>query len=119
MQHKLHNIAAEVDFSKVLVDKIIHKKLEYLKGEQKQLTETHFDLIPNSSRSVFMHLRTDGRRTSMRTKWKISIILLAIHEVKKLATIVENNLNAPFSVATTLSYKRGHYSLPWITPLYP
>ena len=37
----------------------------------------------------------------------------------KLATLVEGNQNAPFSIATTLICRRGHNSFPWIAPLYP
>ena len=37
----------------------------------------------------------------------------------KLATVVEGNQKAPFSIATTLMYRGGLYSFPWIAPLYP
>ena len=37
----------------------------------------------------------------------------------KLATIVEGDLKAPFSVATTSRCWEGRYSFPWIAPLYP
>ena len=33
--------------------------------------------------------------------------------------VVEGDLKAPFSVATTLKCRGGHYSFPWIAPLYP
>ena len=36
----------------------------------------------------------------------------------KLATVVEGDPKAPFSIATTPRY-RGRYSFPWIAPLYP
>ena len=38
---------------------------------------------------------------------------------EKLATIVEDNLKTPFSIATTPRCRGGRYSFPWITPLYP
>ena len=41
-----------------------------------------------------------------------------ISEVK-LATIVEDNLKAPFSIATTQSCRGGCYFFPGIAPLYP
>ena len=42
------------------------------------------------------------------------------HIIKvKLATLVESEPKAPFSIATTPRCKGGHYSLPWIAPLYP
>ena len=37
----------------------------------------------------------------------------------KLATIVESDQKAPFSIATTLRCRGGHFSFPWIAPLYP
>ena len=37
----------------------------------------------------------------------------------KLATVVEGDPKAPFSIATTPSCRGGHYSFPWIAPLYP
>ena len=38
-------------------------------------------------------------------------------KVSKLAIIVEGKLKGPFSIATTLIYRGGHYSFPWIAPL--
>ena len=44
----------------------------------------------------------------------------AVSKVKvKLATLVEGHLKAPSSSATTLRYRGGCYSIPWIAPLYP
>ena len=37
----------------------------------------------------------------------------------KLATVVEGNPKAPFSVATTPRCWGGRYSFPWIVLLYP
>ena len=37
----------------------------------------------------------------------------------KLATLVEGNQKAPFSIATTLMCRGGCDSFPWIAPLYP
>ena len=39
--------------------------------------------------------------------------------MSKLATIVEGNQKAPFSIATTPRCRGGCYSFPWIAPLYP
>ena len=36
-----------------------------------------------------------------------------------LATIVEGDQKAAFSIATTPKCKEGRYSFPWIAPLYP
>ena len=36
-----------------------------------------------------------------------------------LATVVEGDPKAPFSIATTPSCEGGRYSFPWIAPLYP
>ena len=37
----------------------------------------------------------------------------------KLATVVEGNQKAPFSIATTPRCRGGCYSFPWIAPFYP
>ena len=39
--------------------------------------------------------------------------------VSKLATVVEGDQKAPFSIATTPRCKRERYSFPWIAPLNP
>ena len=36
-----------------------------------------------------------------------------------MATAVEGDQMAPFSTATTPRCRVGHYSFPWIAPLYP
>ena len=37
----------------------------------------------------------------------------------KLATLVEGDPKAPFSIATTPRCRGGRNSIPWIAPLYP
>ena len=37
----------------------------------------------------------------------------------KLATVIEGNPKAPFSIATTPRCKGGHDSISWIHQLYP
>ena len=34
-------------------------------------------------------------------------------------TVVEGDLKAPFSIATTQRCREGNYFIPWIAPLYP
>ena len=46
-------------------------------------------------------------------------LILTMKVNVKLATIVEGDLKAPFSIATTPRCKGGLYSFPWIVPLYP
>ena len=41
------------------------------------------------------------------------------HLLSKLATIVEGDPKAPFSIATTPRCRGGRYSIPRIAPLYP
>ena len=43
---------------------------------------------------------------------------IAIKLEVKLATVVEGNPKAPFSIATTPRYRGGHYSFCWIAPRY-
>ena len=44
---------------------------------------------------------------------------LYIYIYIKLATIVENDLKAPFSIATTPRCRSGDYSIQCISPRYP
>ena len=44
---------------------------------------------------------------------------LMAHKVVKLATLVEGDPKAPFSIAATPRCRGGRYSFPWIAPLYP
>ena len=46
----------------------------------------------------------------------LSVVTLLI---SKLATIVEGDPKAPFSIATTPRCRGGRYSIPRIAPLYP
>ena len=46
-------------------------------------------------------------------------IHIHINRKVKLATVVKGDPKVPFSVATTLRYRGGHYSFPWMAPLYP
>ena len=50
-------------------------------------------------------------------KSRVDIQLLFRHS--KLATVVEGDQKAPFSIATTPRCRGGCYSFPWIAPLYP
>ena len=47
------------------------------------------------------------------------IISPSMNSKVKLATIVEGDPKAPFSIATTRRCREGRYSIPWIAPLYP
>ena len=40
------------------------------------------------------------------------------HKLVKLATVVEEDPKAPFSIATPLRYRERYFSFPWIAPLY-
>ena len=51
--------------------------------------------------------------------WHINLVEVLLYIVKKLATIVEGDPKAPFSIATTPRCRGGRYSIPRIAPLYP
>ena len=42
-----------------------------------------------------------------------------LKDSKLLATVMEGNPKAPFSIATTPRCKEGRYSFPWTAPVYP
>ena len=44
-------------------------------------------------------------------------VCIYISKLVSRLTIVEGDPKAPFSIATTLRCRGGHYSFPWITPL--
>ena len=46
-------------------------------------------------------------------------IPIAFRYKVKLSPLLEGDPKAPFSIATTPKCRRGHYSFPWIVPLYP
>ena len=46
-------------------------------------------------------------------------IYIYIYKKEKLVTVVEGNLEPPFSIATTQRCRRGRYSFSWVAPLYP
>ena len=46
-------------------------------------------------------------------------IYIYISKKVKLATVVEGDQKASFSIATTPRCRGGHYSFPWIALLYP
>ena len=44
---------------------------------------------------------------------------LVVLDRNKVATLVEGDPKAPFSIATIPRCKGGCYSIPWTAPLYP
>ena len=48
-----------------------------------------------------------------------NVWILSKLTTQKLATLVEDIPKASFSIATTPRCSGGHYSIPWIAPLYP
>ena len=56
-----------------------------------------------------------------RMRWAseaVDVYASNIQSKVKLATVVEDDQKAPFSIATTPKCRGGHYSFPWIAPLY-
>ena len=59
---------------------------------------------------------------SEKSDFHVDNLLIAVHAFiskVKLATLVEGDQKAPFSIATTPRCRAGRYSFPWIVPLYP
>ena len=76
-------------------------------------------------KNIHMHTSTD---TDINTYIYIYIyiyiqkipIYIYVYIIKiKSATVVESDLKAPFSIATTSRCRGGCYSIPWIAPLNP
>ena len=60
-------------------------------------------------------IKTNQKMNHIKNYSYLSIYIY-IYMHKKLVTIVEGDPKAPFSLATTPRYQRGHYSFPCITP---
>ena len=58
-------------------------------------------------------------REREREREKYILLCISISMKVKLVTLVEGDLKAPFSIATTPMHRGRHYSFPWIAPLYP
>ena len=58
------------------------------------------------------------RKTTSERKKKLKHSVNKLVKVE-LATVVEGDQKAPFSIATTPRCRGGRYSFPWIAPLYP
>ena len=56
----------------------------------------------------------DQKVTVVEGDQKVTVV-----EGDQKVTIVEGNQKAPFSIATASRCRGGHYSFPWIAPLYP
>ena len=57
---------------------------------------------------------------SFKFEWLFKTLIKKIfNKYVKLATLVEGDPKALFSIATTLRYRGGCYSFPWIAPFYP
>ena len=60
---------------------------------------------------VFNYKRFKNLFSVILNKYKVKVV--------KLATVVEGDQKAPFSIATTPRCRGDRYSFPWIAPLYP
>ena len=49
----------------------------------------------------------------------LQLMNITFSKLVKLATVVEGDLKAPFSIATIPRCRGRHNSFPWIVPLYP
>ena len=71
------------------------------------------NLLIDGFRSVYGILNLPGVRSKADLAAKSALSFV------KLATVVESDQKAPFSIATTQRCRGGRYSFPWIAPLYP
>ena len=69
---------------------------------------------------VLWHIKPCGlfnAKSSLSLSLYIYIYIYILLYISRL-TVVDNSLKAPLSIATTLRCRGGHYSFPWIAPLY-
>ena len=58
-------------------------------------------------------------KTVCNNGFLLNVVQRLITNPSKLATLVENDQKAPFSIATTPRCRGARYSFPWIAPLHP
>ena len=51
--------------------------------------------------------------------YNIHVSVNVVQKSWHMATVVEGDQKAPFSIATTVRCRGGRYSFHWIAPLYP
>ena len=58
--------------------------------------------------------------TTELTKYglKFSVLSIIISKKSKVGDLSRGDPKAPFPIATTLRFRGGRYSFPWIAPLY-
>ena len=90
-----------------------------LKLQDWSLTIRLFSIISRTliREGSLSHLCRDAVGVFYSPSWLGSKEILP--NIVKLVTVVEGDPKAPFSIATTPRRRGGHYSFPWIAPLYP
>ena len=68
---------------------------------------------------MYNHLTAWKQMSSDSFKNVINKLYVYKSYIKKLATLVEGDLTAPFLIDTTRRCRRERYSIPWIAPPYP
>ena len=87
----------------------VKNKSKVTDSKKLDLTQTiYMDVVQNSHGQEWLHFVTNNNLPTISQKVK----------VVKLATVVESDQKALFSIATTLKCRGGHYSFPWIASLY-
>ena len=89
----------------------------YYQDEERKLSERKVACIKSGQGHCLMQCKQGRGRCWVEevARHKCSRILSKV----KLATVIEGDSKAPFSVATSPRCKGGCYSFPWIAPLYP
>ena len=100
---EFHPLSVHIDFVVVVSPRVI-------------LYAVQWNMINFNCKSIFLRLFYVWRLGKQAFAEAKSLYLII--SIYKLATVVEGDLKAPFSVAMTLRCRRGHYFFPWIAPLY-
>ena len=72
--------------------------------------------ITLKKKKIFLMTNSDVHQSNFI--WDCFLSIEFISKVK-LATIVEGDPKAPFSIYTTPRCRGGRFSIPWIAPIYP
>ena len=84
-----------------------------------RVTQKYSTIVSRSSRRVWLGPSNKVLFFQDFESFQYNVTNQMLFFIKLLATVVEGDRNALFSIATTPRCRGGRYSYPWIAPLYP
>ena len=106
------------------MEKLPWSTTKKIKAEDNRISENITWPIENSRVDITIWVQKPCRRETLlkHLQERLNLATTICYRNKnkvKLATVVEGDQKAPFSIATALKGRGGRYSFPWIALLYP